>query len=164
MEGSSLGWSRSYEGTSFDGALPRLVEPEILLPSQFHNRFRGGLLEGERKLMLAILEDAVACFQKHAGDNRPRAVRAFEETEQWFMDTEDAWVFSFESICHILQIHPGYFRRNLSLWKARMLAKTAEERAQMGRVRLRAARRHKILPVVPRRRNKPSKQGDARSA
>ena len=155
MEGTALRWSKEYDGTSFDGILPRLVEPEILLPSQFYNRNRGlSVLEGERRLMLAILEDAVSCFQKYAGASRPRSRRLFQEADEWFMEEGDSWVFSFESICAVLNINPDYFRTSLKRWKEQLLAQPPESRAKVGRVRLRAARRHKILPFVPRRRNK----------
>jgi len=155
MEATALRWSKEYDGTSFDGILPRLVEPEILLPSQFYNRSRGlSVLEGERRLMLAILEDAVSCFQKYAGASRPRSKRLFQEAEEWFMDEGDTWVFSFESICAVLRIDPEYFRNNLRRWKEQLLAQPPETRSKVGRVRLRAARRHKILPFVPRRRHK----------
>ena len=155
MEATALRWSKEYDGTSFDGILPRLVEPEILLPSQFYNRNRGlSVLEGERRLMLAILEDAVSCFQKYAGASRPRSKRLFQEAEEWFMDEGNSWVFSFESICAVLNISPEYFRLNLKRWKEQLLSQPPEMRSKVGRVRLRAARRHKILPFVPRRRNK----------
>ncbi len=156
MDGSTMRWSKEYDGTSFDGILPRLVEPEILLPSQFYNRARGlSVLEGERRLMLAILEDAVSCFQKYAGATRPRSRRLFQEAEEWFMEESGAWVFSFDSICTVLDINPEYFRNSLKRWKEQLMAQPAGERGKVGRVRLRAARRHKILPFVPRRRNKP---------
>lgn len=152
---SAMHWSRGYDGTSFDGVLPRLIEPEILLPSQFFNRLGGrSILEGERRLMLAVLEDAVSCFQKYAGASRPRARRLFREAEEWFLEPETAWPFSFESICGVLGIDPDYFRTNLERWKQRLLSQPPETRAKVGRVRLRAARRHKILPFVPRRRHK----------
>jgi hypothetical protein len=155
MEATALGWSKEYDGTSFDGILPRLVEPEILLPSQFYNRSRGlSVVEGERRLMLAILEDAVSCFQKYAGAARPRSKRLFQEAEEWFLDEDCTWVFSFESICGVLNISPEYFRTNLKRWKEQLLAQPPEARSKVGRVRLRAARRHKILPFVPRRRHK----------
>jgi len=148
-------WSREYDATSFDGVLPRLIEPEILLPSQFFNRLGGrSILEGERRLMLAVLEDAVACFQKYAGASRPRVKRLFREAEEWFLERDSGWPFSFESICGVLGIDPDYFRTNLNRWKLQLLAQPAEARARVGRVRLRAARRHKILPFVPRRRHK----------
>ncbi len=162
MEASALRWSKQYDGTSFDGVLPRLVEPEILLPSQFFDRFRGqSMLEAERRLMVAVLEDAVSCFQKYAGATRPRGRRLFQEAEEWLLDEDGTWPFSFEAICSVLGINPEYFRRQMKLWKERLLAQPPEARLKVARVRLRAARRHKILPFVPRRRHKP---GAARAA
>jgi hypothetical protein len=159
---SALQWSKEYDGTSFDGVLPRLIEPEILLPSQLFDRFGGrSILEGERRLMLAILEDAVSCFQKFAGATRPRGRRLFQEAHDWFFGEESGWIFSFESVCTVLGIHPEYFRTNLQRWKERQLSQPPEVRAKVARVRLRAARRHKILPFVPRRRNKAAKVAKA---
>jgi hypothetical protein len=155
MEASAMQWSKAYDGTNFDGVLPRLIEPEILLPSQFFDRFRGqSVLEGERRLMLAVLEDAVSCFQKYAGATRPRSRRLFSEAEEWFSDEDGSWPFSFEAICTVLGLNAEYFRRGLERWKQQLLAQPADSRAKVGRVRLRAARRHKILPFVPRRRHK----------
>ena len=152
---SSMQWSKQYEGTNFDGVLPRLIEPEILLPSQFFKGFRGhAVLEGERRLMLAVLEDAVSCFQKYAGAKRPRNQRLFREAEEWFLEEDSSWPFSFESVCAVLGFNPEYVRRRLMNWKEQLLAQPADQRAKIGRVRLRAARRHKILPFVPRRRKK----------
>src|ERR1043166_1271695 len=152
---SAIQWSKEYEATSFDGVLPRLIEPEILLPSQLFDRFNGrSILEGERRLMPAVLEDAVACFQKYAGATRPRGKRLFREAEEWFLERDAGWPFSFESICEVLGIDPDYFRTNLQRWKQRLLSQAPEVRGKVGRVRLRAARRHKILPFVPRRRHK----------
>ena len=152
---AGMGWSKEYEATSFDGILPRLVEPEILLPSQFFDRFRGrSILEGERRLMLAILEDGVMCFQKYAGATRPRGRRLFQEAHDWLFDEGDSWPFSFESICSVFDINPEYFRRQLKRWHEQLLAQPPDARPKVARVRLRAARRHKILPFVPRRRHK----------
>jgi len=44
-----------------------LFEPDALLPAQFYAAFRGGSgVRGEKRLMLAVLEDALDCFQKYA--------------------------------------------------------------------------------------------------
>ena len=155
MQAAAAQWSNQYSGTSFEGALPRLIEPEVLLPSQFYERNKHrSILEGERRLMLAVLEDAVSCFQKYAGATRPRNKRLFQEAEDWFMDEDGSWVFSFEAICAVLDINPEYFRGRLQRWKQDLLAQPPNSRGKVGRVRLRAARRHKILPFVPRRRHK----------
>jgi len=154
---SALRWSKEYDGTNFDGVLPRLIEPEILLPSQFFDRFRGqSVLEAERRLMVAVLEDAVSCFQKYAGATRPRGRRLFKEAEDWLLEEDSSWLFSFESICAVLGINPQYFREKLKRWKQELLAQPADRRVKVARVRLRAARRHKILPFVRRRRRKPA--------
>lgn len=148
-------WSKYSDMASIDGILPRLMEPELLMPTQFFDRFRASaILEGERRLMLAVLEDAVSCFQNYAGATRPRARRLYQESEDWILDTDDSWPFSFESVCVVLGYDSSYVRRRLMDWKDRLLAQGPEERSKVGRVRLRAARRHKILPFVPRRRNK----------
>ena len=155
MQAAATQWAKTYDGTSFDGSLPRPIEPEILLPSQFYDHStRHNILEGERRLMLAVLEDAVSCFQKYAGSARPRGRRLFQEAEEWFLDEDGSWVFSFEAICTVLGINPEYFRDRLARWKQQLLSQSPESRGKVGRVRLRAARRHKILPFVPRRRHK----------
>jgi len=162
MQAPAVQWSREYDGTSFDGVLPRLIEPEILLPSQFFDQFRGrSILEGERRLMLAILEDGVACFQKYAGATRPRSRRLFQEAEDWLFADEPEWPFSFVSICTLVGLNPEYFRCRLKIWKEQLLSQRPEERGRIARVRLRAARRHKILPFVPRRRHKAPKTANA---
>ena len=74
-------------------------------------------LEPERHLMLAILEDAVVSFQKnlHARTAKKRAL--FEEAEAWLLHEEDSALFSFASVCNLLEIEPTYLRRGLMTWK-----------------------------------------------
>src|SRR2546428_11018478 len=97
--------------TAAEHHAPRLVEPEILLPSQYFELLTGhSILEGEKRLMLAILEDAVSCYQKYVGSTRGRPKRLFDEAEEWILDEESGWVFSFESICNALGLNPPYLR------------------------------------------------------
>ena len=139
---------------SAERQVPRLVEPEVLLPSQYFELLTGrSILEGEKRLMLAILEDAVSSFQKHAGAERGRRKRLLDEASEWLFESEEAsWVFSFESICGALGIDAEFLRKGLLLWKERHLASGGESVPKFSRVRLRAARRHKILPFRDRRR------------
>jgi hypothetical protein len=155
MDDTGLRWSGQNESVSSDAGFPKMLEPDVLLPCQMYDRPRGHAgLEAERRLMLAILEDAVSCYQKYAGATGVRARRLFREADEWFQEEDVNWVFSFESICAVLDFEPTYFREHLARWKDDMLAQPADVRARIGRVRLRAARRHKILPFVPRRRNR----------
>ena len=101
-----------------------LFQPDSLLPSQFFAALKQKARAcGERRLMVAILEDAVDCFQKYvrATDNRSRHLCA--EAEKWFLSDDDSWPFSFVNICDTLDLHPGFLRRGLLEWKARHLAR-----------------------------------------
>ena len=88
--------------------------------------FKKSVREEEEGLMLAVLEDAVACFQKyvHARDNKGKAL--FREAEEWILEKNSDWIFSFENICEILGINPSYLREGLMKWKERELKPGAE--------------------------------------
>ncbi len=159
MEAAIAAANWSGPATSAERAVPRLAEPEVLLPSQYLDLLRGhSPYEGEKRLMLAVLEDAISCFQKHAGATKGRGQRLFKEAEEWLFDGDPAWVFSFEAICSMLDLDPTYLREGLARWKTQFLARPDAGMAKVARVRLRAARRHKILPFVPRRRRKPEQR------
>ncbi len=101
-----------------------LFQPDSLLPSQFFAALKQKAQAcGERRLMVAILEDAIDCFQKYvrAADHRSRHLCA--EAEKWFMSDDDSWPFSFVNICYTLDLHPGFLRRGLLEWKAQQLAR-----------------------------------------
>jgi hypothetical protein len=101
-----------------------LFQPDSLLPSQFFAALKQKAQAcGERRLMVAILEDAIDCFQKYvrAADHRSRHLCA--EAEKWFMSDDDRWPFSFVNICYTLDLHPGFLRRGLLEWKAQQLAR-----------------------------------------
>jgi hypothetical protein len=72
----------------------------------------------EKRLMFAILLDAVECFQQYAGheDNR-----LFIETEDWVSEDDRGWVFSFINVCEALEIDPQYLRKGLLHWKERKI-------------------------------------------
>ena len=65
--------------------------------------------EAERALMLAVLVDAARCL---AGQVSPIAERRkiAARTRQWVRCREVDWLFSFESICHCLDLDPGRLR------------------------------------------------------
>jgi len=94
-------------------------ESETILPVQFFGkRNNSGRTEPVMRLMLAVLEDAVRCFER---DLRARSVsrrRRFLEAEDWlFRQSESAGLFSFESVCEVIDIDPIGIRR--ALWLAR---------------------------------------------
>jgi hypothetical protein len=97
-----------------------LFQPDTLLPSQYFDRIRRrSQHDGERRLMIAILEDAVAVYRKQAGARDARGRSLFHEAEEWIEDGEKSWLFSFENICDVLGIDADYLRRGLRTWKER---------------------------------------------
>src|SRR5262245_40625168 len=104
-----------------DGHVPEA--PEVLTPAFFAS-LRGPVAQiPERLLMLAVLENAVICYRRYARARDSQARRWFEEARDWLASSERSSVFSFESICDALDLHPDYVRRNLSLpngdrWRA----------------------------------------------
>jgi len=73
--------------------------------------------------MLAVLEDAIQCFQDNASARSGRRKRLFEEAEEWILEANSDWVFSFESICEVLGFNPQYVRQGLLRWKEKNLLK-----------------------------------------
>jgi len=99
-----------------------LFEPDVLLPAQYFAAFRrSGGLERERLLMLAVLEDAIDCYQKYAHARDPRSSQLFDESKEWVLSSDRSWLFSFENICDTLEINADYVRRGLREWRERGL-------------------------------------------
>jgi hypothetical protein len=69
---------------------------------------------GARALMRAILRDAILCLKGcAAGVRREDRTRLAEQARCWICSRDITWIFSFESICHVLDIDPGFVRRLL---------------------------------------------------
>ena len=100
-----------------------LFQPDVLLPAQY--------LEGtknkneampEKDLMLALLEDAVCCFQKYLLVSNRKGRIFFKEAEGWIFDEVNNGVFCYRNICDILDIDADYLRLGLIRWKEKRLA------------------------------------------
>jgi hypothetical protein len=131
-----------------------LFQPDTLLPDQFMDTFRRkSYLEPEKKLMLAVLEDAIACYQKYvfARDGKGRAL--FQETEEWILEKNADWLFSFASVCDTLGFDPDYLREGLVHWKAERL--DAHTKGNLYQLTVRRERRRKrALPIRGRARRR----------
>jgi|SRR5215831_11946145 len=92
--------------------------------------FKRDIREGEEKLMLAVLSDAIELFQKHVLSKDESGKNLFREVEEWFLEKESDQLFSFEYICETLEIHPDYIRQGLISWKE---ARRKEDSLQVGR-------------------------------
>lgn len=63
--------------------------------------------------MLAVLQDAIRCFQDYLLARDRKRERLFREAEEWFNKQESDWLFSFETICEVLGLDSQYIRRGL---------------------------------------------------
>jgi hypothetical protein len=113
-----------------DPASDRLADITVL-PAQFFNPPDGAYkVRGEFALLCAVLEDAVACFQKGAATDGRRAQRLAREAEAWFFSDDHHWPFSFVNICAVLGLDPEYIRLGLKRWSRRHLAGRPKTRRQ----------------------------------
>ncbi len=98
----------------YDDFLARILEPDIFLPSQFYGN--GGLsriLEGEKRLMIAILKDAVECLEKYRGARSGMGKVSYQSAIEWVEDSVTDWLYSFTNICDLLGFDPHYLREQL---------------------------------------------------
>ena len=101
------------------------LEPESVLPSQyFAQPAVDASLQPEKRLMLAVLEDAVGTFQKYVNARDRSAQKLFVEVEDWFASDDQDWPYSFVNISHALGLEVGYMRRGLAIWKERQRTPT----------------------------------------
>lgn len=110
-----------------------LFQPDILVPTQYLKTCRGnGHLEPEKSFMLAILEYAVASFQKDIFARDSKGKAKFHETEDWILEKNSDWIFSFENICEVLGFNPSYVRQGLLRWKEVKLAEHPRPQSALG--------------------------------
>src|SRR4030095_5003857 len=92
--------------------------------------YKKPLREGEERLMFAVLENAVEYFQKYVLARNPRGKQLFREAEEWFLDKEAEALYSFESICEILGLHPDPIRKGLKEAKLKLSSVEADHKGR----------------------------------
>lgn len=98
----------------YDDFLARILETDIFLPAQFNGG--GGLsrkLEGEKRLMIAILKDAVECLDKYRRARSSLGQTTYQNALEWIQDKSTDWLFSFTNICDFLGFDADYVREVL---------------------------------------------------
>ena len=64
----------------------------------------------EARLMLAVLEEALATFRRGLNSAVPAERQSFRDVETWLRGVESDSPFAFESICWTLGMDPAYVR------------------------------------------------------
>jgi hypothetical protein len=107
----------------YDDFLARILEPDTCLPSQFYgNRGLSRQLEGEKRLLIAVMKDAVECLEKYRSVRAGPGRELYEHSLEWVTDAGTEWLFSFDNICGLLGFDPEYTRTFL-LKRERTLAR-----------------------------------------
>lgn len=78
--------------------------------------------------MVAVLEDAVTTYMKHAGATDPQRAELFADAEAWIESDDAVSFYSFENVCTVLDLAPEYLRRGLRAWKRRATGGESPER------------------------------------
>lgn len=93
-----------------------LFEPDILNEMVFRRNARA--LTPEHRLLIAILADAVDCYQKNLAARSAKGRRLCRDAEKWILSDDQAWVFSFRNICDTLGVDAEAMRARARDWKA----------------------------------------------
>ena len=77
--------------------------------------------EGEKKLMLAVLQEALNNFVQFLHAKDVTGQERFREVEEWFWEDDGEWLFSFKNIAESLGISYTYFLERLMTLKQNRL-------------------------------------------
>jgi hypothetical protein len=113
-ERTSFPYTREQTGLTTDEKMASLFQPDTLLSAQYFDTLRRKIiLEPEKRLVLAILEDAVKCFQHNLFADNARSRQLFLEAQEWIVEVGGDWIFSFENTCEHLGLNAAYVRQGL---------------------------------------------------
>lgn len=99
-----------------------LLPEHIELPSQYADRHGANAiqLQPERRLMLAVLEEAIDTFRRYRAARDPKARRLARDAADWLSSDAEGWIFDYRRVCEALGLDPDYVRRGLKAWEARL--------------------------------------------
>ena len=104
-----------HQENSFDEMAMRVFHPDTLVPYQYFATFqRSTPFEPEKRLMHAILEDAVASCRLYFGAQTKHHKKLFRDARQWIWSRDDKWLFSYENVCAALGLDAQCLRDGLA--------------------------------------------------
>ena len=127
----------SLSTEDIDKMVASLFQPDSVSPAQYlETDYTKTYLEAEQKLMLAVLEDAVTCFQGYFAARDKKEARLFREAKDWILQQEKSdWIFSFDNVCETLGLNTGYIREGLLQWRHLRLRERDRVRLRVNRSR-----------------------------
>ena len=104
-------------GLRFDDKPVVPFEADILVAEDFVRIYRSRPLSPEHELMVAVLEGALADYQRCCSARDKKGMKQFASAKAWILESDSEWIFSFINCCEVLGIEPGYLRQGLLRWK-----------------------------------------------
>lgn len=104
----------------YDVPVAGVIYNDPVLPAQF-GQTPYVPAAGERRLMIAILEDAVRCLKMGVtlSAQHPTWRAVGEDAAAWFASDDTTWLFAFRSVCAYLGLSAEAVRRTLPTMRAR---------------------------------------------
>ncbi|HVA40913.1 MAG TPA: hypothetical protein VNF49_09625, partial [Candidatus Binataceae bacterium] len=104
-------------------AIAGMIIPDAPTPAQYYDGVRSedASIRPVKRLMLAVLEDAMRCYQSYATARNGMHRRLFIEAEAWLMDRRADGPFAFQTICETLGIEPSCARNGMRQWRLQKL-------------------------------------------
>ncbi len=105
-------------GAARNDSVTVFLESDALVPERYREVFHSRQISPEKRLMIAVLNDAIQAFFAGIRPRKSTDLRYFQEAEEWIMATGCDGVFSFEWICNLLGLEPAYLRTGLKKLQA----------------------------------------------
>jgi hypothetical protein len=106
--------------TVHEQATPKTQRAEVdgvfpLMPQQYYDLIsRRRIIDGERRLMFAVFEDAIRSYVMCMSSKSQARRREFDEVKGWVQLRGNHSVFSFDSLCELFEIDPDLLRHQLT--------------------------------------------------
>src|SRR5262245_19567091 len=86
-------------------------EADILATEDFVRVHRSRPLSPEHGLMVAVLEVALADYQRCWKVRDKKSMERFADAQAWILESNSEWIFSFVNCCETLGIEHEYLRQ-----------------------------------------------------
>ena len=92
------------------------VQTSPLLPRSLFRFLRHATAgQGERRLAVAVLEEAVDCLDERQANSEFEGRLTRWEAEMWFESEDSEWPFSFKNVCFVLHLEAEAIRERIRL-------------------------------------------------
>jgi hypothetical protein len=92
---------------------------DTLLPAQFWSALGDPRSEPEKRLMVAVLEEAIGLVVNGAARANSERSALVREADRWLESDDRTAPFAFASICDVLGLETGRVRQALAAWRGR---------------------------------------------